>query len=273
MGKLIFLDIDGTVRDFGGIIPDSAVRAIRKARAAGHAVCVCTGRPYGLVEKRILDIGFDGVVSGAGTYVVLDGTCIEHRYFPAEVLREMCGYFRQRDCYFEMYTFDRRFLLETCRDRYKRHIEAMGEHFRMPERASGEPYEIRREMSGAEKIEKVIYYSDELESGKVKADWEGKAAAVDFSGPTPYRYGCEIAPPGVNKKTGMQAIERVRGCSREDIVAVGDGENDMDMIAYAGVGVVMGNGIDSLKEIADLVTDTVLNDGVEKAFLELGLIS
>ena len=118
MSKLIFLDIDGTIRDFSGIIPDSAVRAVRKARKAGHTICVCTGRPYWLVEQRVLDIGFDGVVSGAGTYIMLDGECIEHRYFPGDVLQEICGYFEKEECLFEMQDHRQGYLLESRKDIY-----------------------------------------------------------------------------------------------------------------------------------------------------------
>ena len=46
MGKVIFLDIDGTIRDFDGTVQESAVEAIRKASRKGHELCLNTGRLY-----------------------------------------------------------------------------------------------------------------------------------------------------------------------------------------------------------------------------------
>ena len=57
-----------------------------------------------------------------------------------------------------------------------------------------------------------------------------------------------------------------------DTIAFGDGPNDLDMIAYAGVGVAMGNAREGLKKIADFVTKPVNEDGISYAMQKLGLI-
>ena len=59
---------------------------------------------------------------------------------------------------------------------------------------------------------------------------------------------------------------------RSEIMAFGDGENDIDMLQFAGVGVAMGNADEKVKAMADYVTDTVENDGIEKALRHFGLI-
>lgn len=61
------------------------------------------------------------------------------------------------------------------------------------------------------------------------------------------------------------------GASREQCLAFGDGSNDRDMIAYAGVGVAMGNGADEVKAVADYVTSACDADGVWNALVALGL--
>ena len=55
-------------------------------------------------------------------------------------------------------------------------------------------------------------------------------------------------------------------------MAFGDGENDIDMLKFAGIGVAMGNSSDIVKAAADYVTDTIDNDGIEKALRHFGLI-
>ena len=76
MGKLIFLDVDGTLVDYENRIPASAVEAIRKARSLGHRVYICTGRSRAEVYAPLWDIGLDGMIGGNGAYVEDHGqTC------------------------------------------------------------------------------------------------------------------------------------------------------------------------------------------------------
>ena len=64
----------------------------------------------------------------------------------------------------------------------------------------------------------------------------------------------------------------MHGIDREETMAFGDGENDMEMLRYVGIGVAMGNASDAVKAAADYVTDTVDDDGIEKALRHFGLI-
>ena len=70
----------------------------------------------------------------------------------------------------------------------------------------------------------------------------------------------------------MQQFLKEHGLEQSESMAFGDGENDMEMLRYAGIGVAMGNSSDKVKEAADYVTDSVDNDGIEKALLHFGLI-
>ena len=57
--KVIFLDVDGTLVDYENHLPESAVEAIRKARANGHLVYICTGRSHAEVPPKLWNIGWD----------------------------------------------------------------------------------------------------------------------------------------------------------------------------------------------------------------------
>ena len=61
MGKIIFLDVDGTLVDYENHLPESAVLAVRKARENGHRVYICTGRSKAEVYENIWKIGLDGM--------------------------------------------------------------------------------------------------------------------------------------------------------------------------------------------------------------------
>ena len=75
----------------------------------------------------------------------------------------------------------------------------------------------------------------------------------------------EINAKGVSKGNGVKILAEHYGISRDEIICIGDNENDISMIEYAGLGIAMGNGIRELKEKANYITDTNDNDGVRKA--------
>jgi hydroxymethylpyrimidine pyrophosphatase-like HAD family hydrolase len=84
--------------------------------------------------------------------------------------------------------------------------------------------------------------------------------------------GGEIGPRGVHKGAAVEKVLQYHGCAVADSVAFGDSDNDRTMIAYAGLGIAMGNAADSLKAVADDVTDTARNNGIAKAFKKHGLV-
>lgn len=82
----------------------------------------------------------------------------------------------------------------------------------------------------------------------------------------------EFGQIGIHKAVGVDALAQHRGISREQMIAFGDAEPDLELIEYVGTGVAMGNGAQVLKERADLVADHIDEGGLAKAFHTLGLI-
>lgn len=96
MGKIIFIDVDGTLVDYENHLPDSAVMAIRKARANGHRVYISTGRSKAEVYDYIWDIGFDGMIGGNGSYVEDQGTVVLHQLITPEQCRHIVDWLHDR---------------------------------------------------------------------------------------------------------------------------------------------------------------------------------
>ena len=71
--KVVFLDVDGTIVNDKGIIPESTKIAIRKAVENGHKLVVCSGRSLFQLPQMLLDLGFSGMVTAAGAQVIADG--------------------------------------------------------------------------------------------------------------------------------------------------------------------------------------------------------
>jgi hydroxymethylpyrimidine pyrophosphatase-like HAD family hydrolase len=82
----------------------------------------------------------------------------------------------------------------------------------------------------------------------------------------------EITLRDVSKAVGMQELLAALGADAADTIAFGDGPNDLEMLAFAGIGVAMGNGVAAAKAAADLVTADIDDDGLARAMDRLGLI-
>lgn len=78
------------------------------------------------------------------------------------------------------------------------------------------------------------------------------------------KYALEFMPKGVTKAYGISLLAKDLGLKQEEIMAIGDEENDLPMIQYAGLGVAMENAVPFVKEAADFVTASNEENGVAK---------
>ena len=81
----------------------------------------------------------------------------------------------------------------------------------------------------------------------------------------------EINAQGIDKGIGMIELGHRLGIDRDEIMACGDGDNDLEMLKAVGFGVAMGNAEESVKAVADYVTDTNEEEGVAKAVEKFAL--
>ena len=79
------------------------------------------------------------------------------------------------------------------------------------------------------------------------------------------KYNIEITRKGVSKGKAVERLASLYGLKREEVIAIGDSENDISMLEYAGLGIAMGNASDRVKEKADYITDSNDNEGVANA--------
>ncbi len=277
MGKIIFIDVDGTLVDYETNLPTSAVEAIRRARQNGHKVYISTGRSKAEVYKNIWDIGLDGMIGGNGSYVEDNGNAIMHQMITLEQCRRIVDWLHGRKLEFYLESNNGLFASENFEQKSD---STMKEYAKRKGHEQPEQVTVRKifpEMIfGGElyrdDLNKVSYllntYQDFLDTKEQFPDlengtWGGKGEEALFG---------DLGVKDITKANAIEHLLKYLKADRRDTIAFGDAKVDIPMLEYCEVGVAMGSGGKEIKDMADFVTDDVDKDGLYKAFVKLKLI-
>lgn len=258
--KAVFFDIDGTIWDSKMEIPESAIRGIRKLRENGHYAFLCSGRSRCAIPAgKLLEIGFDGILAGCGTYVEYHGETVFEKKIPYDELLiiqkklKKLGMPVLLEGSESIYLDEESFGEEPYLDYLKR---ILGKNMKSVEELD--------EQSVVNKMSALYHHADPMEVRKeLDADWEmvyHKSIVV------------EIMPKGFSKASGIQWICNYLGVAHEDTYAFGDSANDLPMLKYVAHSVTMGNGSEDAKEAAEYVTADLHEDGLYRGLEHYGLI-
>ena len=270
--KLIFLDIDGTLTPAGSNTPpESALKAIRAAQSKGHKVFLCTGRNLAMLSP-VLAYGFDGVVGSAGGYVMAGDEVIYDLPMTEEQFHTALDALHDSGVFCTIEGKDATFGDENLGDFLKGTSGGNSEIERW-RKALAEDLNIRpmQEYDGCP-IYKIVFMCLE--------DWQLEKARTlvekDFSFvcQTVAAHGClngELINRAFDKGRGILKVCEHLGVPVEDTYGFGDSMNDLEMIETVGYSVCMENGAPQIKERCDLVCPSVEEDGLAKAFEQLGL--
>lgn len=258
--KLIFFDIDGTlIGSQGQILAQSTKEAINKARENGHICIVNTGRTWKMVGDWMpKQARFDGYLLGCGTAARYRGELLWHRTFSVEQGRRIIESL-------ERWGIDA--LLEGDEENYtKKLTQFHGEVFR---RYMETRY--RRECGAWEEVygrfDKLFLYADDGQLERFRWELGQELAFIDRE-----RGFWEVVPAGCSKGRGMERLAERLGIPMGDTVAIGDSNNDLEMLECAGTAIAMGNATKAVKDLADYVTTDVMEDGIRNALEWLGAI-
>ncbi|MFH8136182.1 sugar-phosphatase [Pantoea osteomyelitidis] len=266
--KLIAIDMDGTLLNPQHLITPAVKSAIDRARDKGVSIVLATGRPFVGVERYLmeLDLQQEGqyCISNNGALVqrAQNGDCVaevtlgfDDYLYIEQLARELGVHFQ---------AFDQSHLYTPNKDisEYTIHEASL----------TGIPVRYRavEEMDRATRFPKLMMIDRPELLDKAIQRLPAKAQqsyTILKSAP----YYLEILDPRVNKGYGVKMLADKLGLKQEEVMAIGDQENDLAMIEYAGTGVAMGNAIDSVKKIAQFITKTNIEDGVAHAIEELVL--
>lgn len=269
--KFIFLDIDGTLLGKEGRVPDSAVKAIKRAQDRGHKVFLCTGRSKGEIPRSVIQIGFDGMVASAGAYAEADGKALFHKPMTQEAVRKLADALDGWDAFYAMETNGKAYITKEHLEKLKNRLyqENLWQEDVLEEFL--DMFEVCSSVQSVEGVNKCIYHESKCSIGQMQEALPEFTVLPSSLNSREQNDG-EISEKGMSKAIGIEVIRRYFAVGREDIICFGDGLNDMEMVESAGVGVAMGNAAEDLKKIADFVTGHVDEDGLLQGFKELGLV-
>lgn len=269
--KVVFLDVDGTIAPFDAPIPQSAIQAIRMARQNGNRVLLCTGRSRAELQPQVMSIGFDGMVGAAGAFVDIDGTDVFFAKLREEWVAEIIDYFDKH----HIHGF---FQCPAMTYARQRSLDAFSTMLGMSVTSSQRdgvviPGIVAKEnLYECRDVTKIFFLSETTLVEEVRKHFSGRFMVINNTIGLPMDKSGELSQLGISKATGIEIVLKHYGCDIADSIAIGDGYNDLEMVEYAGTGIAMGNGVDSLKQIADYVTTDINDDGLYKAFRHVGLV-
>jgi Cof subfamily protein (haloacid dehalogenase superfamily) len=273
--RLIALDIDGTLLDSRWRLPEANRAAIAEAARRGIEIALVTGRRYDFampIAQR-LDAPLTMIVSNGALIRSHDGRTHLRHVLPSSTARQVLETTRAwRDG--AAVIFDRphenQLMLEfldpedTLRYAYyQRNLEFIGVAQPLESCLTEDPVQVMfsggiAEMRAVEEVLRNVEFAGEIALAATK--YESKNFAM-----------IDVIHPMVSKGMALSEWAGLRGIGRQDVMAIGDNHNDLEMLKFAGIPVVMGNGVAELKNFGWHETSSNDEGGVAAAIEHFAL--
>ena len=228
--------------------------AIAATRAAGIQVVLVTGRMFRSVRRYAVEAGIDDPVVCYQGAVVADpvgGRWLRHVPIPLEVAREAIAALNAEGFGLNCYVDDELYVAEVTPEA-KRYADFQGLELH--------PVGDLLDWLDKAPTKLVVIDDPDVLDGLKQRMLERFGGRLYISKSLPYFL--EFASPDVTKATGLEFLADHLGLARERTVAFGDGENDIELVEWAGYGVAVENADDLVKEVADFVCPSVDDEGV-----------
>lgn len=271
--KVLFIDVDGTLVDYHGRLPDSAAKALAEAREAGHLVLFCSGRAVAEMPESLWDLKPAGYIGGNGNYIEIGDVVVLQNALSAADCRAIVDWLAGRGTEFYLEANAGLFASPGFREAAAPVMVQYTQRKGQP--PPGADLGFHGMVYGGElyrdDVMKISYlldsYDDHLAAkaefpGLQHGVWGGRGADALFG---------DVGVAGVTKAIAVQAVLDYLKVDRDRTIAFGDAAVDLPMFAECGFKVAMGNASDDVKEAADLITDDVEHDGLANALAALGL--
>ena len=247
--KIIFFDVDGTITSYkDGTISQNTKAAIKKVIDHGFRVVAATGRPLSMCDE-LVEIGIDTFITANGAYVTYKGTCIHKNILSSETVRLFSQFALEQQNALTYYSDT----IHMNKVQNPKVQQALYETLRLKEFP---PINMQAHLY---EIYLLCLFVDDVEIEKYKTQFP----AIHFKRWHPYIVN--VLEEEVSKSVAIKKVLDYFGLKKEEAIAFGDGENDVDMLELVDLGIAMGNANEKLKSIANFVTKDSNEDGIEWA--------
>lgn len=276
--KMIYFDIDGTLREEKSEVTEKTKYAIRECKRQGILTCICTGRNMGSIQKDVQELQMDGTISGGGASIRYRGQELERKTFSGKWLEEVriltekkqTGlvletqkhvYMDQRAARIYQQLFTEK--TKDCTEEERERIKKQNKYLYKDNMAE---YDHNKE-----KAHKICMVGTEMAIEYIKQEIENRCEIVQMI-PFGKDYLLECLPARCNKGNAVRYLNQKLGIKKAASMSFGDGKNDAELLLATGAGIAMGNGSAYLKKIADAVCGTVQEDGIYKELVNRKII-
>ena len=264
MIKLIATDLDNTLLNKAGRIPESTAALLRQAAEKGVLTAVATGRCFPSALEHAHTIGArTPVICYNGSLIKWGdtGEVIAQSRIDVDTIRQVAAFCRKEGLYLQCYDYDDVIICEQdCEglrvdpDLETVGFRAIGDYLTFPD------LHPTPKMLIVEQPERVEVRLEELAE---------VFPGLDFCQSQPWLI--EVMPKSTGKGKALEQLAGLMGVPQNQVMALGDNTNDLSMIRWAGLGVVVANGVAAAKAEADYICQKERSEGVEEALLQFVL--
>lgn len=255
MIKLVATDIDGTILIPEGEFTQGVKNCVKKLCEKGIKVILVTGRMNAAAKLIANDLGLKTpVVSYQGGLVIDNDNILYERYLTEGQTQRVLEWAKKENVHINLYNNDILYSERVCYEvqRYCNNLHTN--------------YEVKPfEEINKTKVNKLlaINYNEPEKIDKFEKELPIIFPDLYIVKSTPYFL--EFSNKEASKSCAVKFLQNYWGLKQEEILTIGDQNNDIELLKAGGIKIAMGNATDELKKHADYITDTVYNDGFVKA--------
>lgn len=285
MYKFVAIDLDGTLLNSYGEVTKDTKEALLKAKSQGVEIVLSSGRPISSTECLARELGVDNYLisgNGAAVYDIKNQKLIWDRFLSKQQVLSIAKLCEENSFFYNVYTEDEVIanslnynVLFYHKENLKK-IEEKRTHINVVQNIAKYIEDLGKEkflkitvcdesqfiFNSIMKRLKLIDGIDVLETEYMSRK-KIKSGTEDVN--IQYYY-TEVTNKNVNKWSAIEFLLNKLNINKEEVVAIGDNMNDIEMIQNAGLGIVMGNSNPKMKEIADEIVSDNNSEGVLEAF-------
>lgn len=268
--KLVALDIDGTLINSSHEIPEENIRTIRELKNFGVQFVIVTGRPDPLTKEYVRQLGIESPVigcNGATVRDVMSGELFEIEALKTQSLLEVFSFFKSKKLHPRLFSLDTVYTsnpneLDEAKNPFAIFSIRLKKHMNIVEYD-----DVNDLINNHVEIIKVVYATKNIESIALLQESLRKIKHIEVVRGA--KNSLDIMREKVSKGNTLLKYANKLGIKKSEIIAIGDGENDLSMLNAAGFSVTLENGEECLKEMVDMVTVSNDDAGVSVALREI----